>query len=316
VRIHISTPIDEAPHIVALFRDALPGAHVRLVDGAAADLGEGEHGDEQADYIVTGYRNATLFERERSMKAIFAFSAGVGHLLSLPDLPRAVPLIRLEDAGMAGQMIRYVLAATLRFAQGFDRYARQQRAHAWRQRAPRAPHDVRVGVLGLGTIGSAIAQALAAQGFAVRGYARTPKTLAGVRCMAGGDFDAFLNGLEVLVNIVPLTPATEGILNRRTLSQLADGAHLINIARGAHLVESDLIALLDSGKLSGATLDVFRDEPLPEDHPFWDRPDVAITPHVAGVTLAIAAVAQIAGKIRRLEQGLPVTGVVDLERGY
>jgi glyoxylate/hydroxypyruvate reductase len=315
VRIHISTPIDEAPRIVALFKDALPGAHVRLVDGAAYE-NEGGRESEQADYVVTGYRNATLFARERSMKAIFAFSAGVAHLLSLPDLPRSVPLIRLEDAGMAGQMVRYVLAATLRFAQGFDRYARQQRAHAWRQRAPRAPVDVRVGVLGLGAIGSAIAQALVAQGFAVRGYARTPKTTAGVRCMAGDDFDAFLDCLDVLVNIVPLTPATDGILNRRTLSQLADGAHVINIARGAHLIESDLIALLDAGKLSGATLDVFRDEPLPEDHPFWDRSDIAITPHVAGVTLPIEAVAQIVGKIRRLEQGLPVTGVVDPQRGY
>jgi glyoxylate/hydroxypyruvate reductase A len=140
--------------------------------------------------------------------------------------------------------------------------------------------------------------------------------MAGVQCLSGRDFDAFLKGLDVLVNVVPLTPATDGILNRQTLSRLADGAHVINVARGRHLVESDLIALLDSGKLSGATLDVFLDEPLPEDHPFWDRADIAITPHVAGVTLPIEAVAQIAGKIRRLEQGLPVTGVVDLERGY
>ena len=294
---------------MALFREALPGAGVRLVDGSVAERRE------QADYVVTGYRNAALFSSERNMKAIFAFSAGVGHLLALSNLPRDVPLIRLEDAGMAGQMVRYVLAAVLRFSQRLDRYAIQQREHTWHQFSQRAPEDVDVGVLGLGAIGCAIARALAAQRFAVRGFARTPKSIDGVRCMHG-DLDAFMTGLDLLVNVVPLTADTEGILNRRTLSPLANGAHLINIARGGHLVEEDLLALLDQGKLSGATLDVFRDEPLPSDHPFWSRREIAITPHVSGVTLPDEAVAQIAEKIRRLERGLPVTGIVDRARGY
>jgi glyoxylate/hydroxypyruvate reductase A len=237
--------------------------------------------------------------------------------LSLPNLPRDVPLIRLEDAGMADQMIRYVLAATLRFAQRLDVYARQQRDGAWRQLAPRAPQEVEVGVLGLGVIGSAIAQALAGQGFAVRGFSRTRKAVGGVRCICGdAGLDEFLSGLDVLVSILPLTAQNVGILDRRALSLLRDGAHLINIGRGAHLVEADLLALLDAGKLSGATLDVFRDEPLPAGHPFWARPEIAITPHISGVTLPDRAVAQIADKIQRLERGLPVSGVVDRERGY
>ena len=313
MRIHISTPLDDAPRIVTLFERALPAAQVGLVDGSIVT----ERDPAQADYVVTGYRNATLFYRERRMKAIFAFSVGVGHLLSLPNLPRDVPLIRLEDAGMAGQMIRYVLAASLRFAQCFDVYARQQRDHAWHQLAPRAPHEIEIGVLGLGVIGGAIARALVAQGFVVRGFSRTPKAVAGVRCICGeARLDEFLRGLDVLVSILPLTADNVGILDRRTLSLLADGAHLINIGRGAHLVDDDLLALLAEGKLSGATLDVFRDEPLAADHPFWARPEIALTPHISGVTLPDQAVAQIADKIQRIERGLPVTGVVDRARGY
>jgi glyoxylate/hydroxypyruvate reductase A len=313
MRIHISTPIDDASRIVSLFQHALPAAQVGLVDGSVVT----ERDPAQADYVVTGYRNAALFYRERRMKAIFAFSVGVGHLLSLPNLPRDVPLIRLEDAGMADQMIRYVLAATFRFAQRLDVYANQQRDLAWRQLAPRAPQEIEVGVLGLGVIGSAIARALVAQGFAVRGFSRTPKSVGAVHSICGDTrLDEFLAGLDVLVSILPLTAQNVGILNRRTLALLRDGAHVINIGRGAHLVEADLLALLAAGKLSGATLDVFHDEPLAADHPFWSRPEIAITPHISGVTLPDRAVVQIADKIQRLERGLPVTGVVDRVRGY
>jgi len=313
MRIHISTPIDEASRIAALFSDALPTAQVGLVDGTTV----GGDDPAQADYVVTGYRNVALFHRERRMKAIFAFSAGVGHLLSLSNLPRDVPLIRLEDAGMAAQMVRYALAAALRFAQRLDVYAQQQRERVWRQLPPRSPGSIQVGVLGLGAIGAAIARALAEQGFAVRGFSRTAKSIGGVRCISGDTrLGEFLTGLDLLVNMLPLTAQTRGILNRANLSRLANGAHLVNIARGAHLVDADLLGLLDEGRLGGATLDVFHDEPLPADHPFWGRPGIAITPHVSGVTMPEEAVAQIAEKIMRLERGLPVTGVVDRERGY
>jgi glyoxylate/hydroxypyruvate reductase A len=214
-------------------------------------------------------------------------------------------------------MVRYVVAAALRVAGRFDVYARQQQRRVWEQHAPRPPGAMTAGVLGLGMIGAAIAQALAAQGFRVRGHARTPKTLDGVDCHAGdAGLHAFLAGLDLLVAVVPLTPATRGMLNRRTLALLAAGAHLINVGRGAIVRDADLLALLDEGKLSGATLDVFDREPLPVEHPYWSRPDVTVTPHISGTTLAHEAVAQIAAKIRRLEQGLPVTGVVDRERGY
>jgi glyoxylate/hydroxypyruvate reductase A len=210
-----------------------------------------------------------------------------------------------------------VLAAALRFAQRFDVYVRQQRDALWEQHEPRAPASIRVGVMGLGIIGAQVASALSDQGFTVRGYARSAKDLNGVTIYAGdARLDAFLDDLEFLVCVLPATPATEGILNRAALSRLADGAHVVNIGRGTALVDEDLVALVASGRLGGATLDVFREEPLPADHPFWRCPGIVVTPHISGLTVPGAAITQIADKIMRLERGEPVSGVVAFERGY
>jgi glyoxylate/hydroxypyruvate reductase len=313
MRVVLSLPADADACWLELLRAALPGAQVspRLwgqpVDSDAIP----------ADYVVAYGRCDTLFSEQRRMKAIFTLSAGVGHLLSLPNVPRDVPLIRLEDAGMAEQMIRYVLAAALRYLQRLDAYARQQRDAHWEQYDPRSPSSVNAGVMGLGVIGSQVARALAAQGFAVRGHARSTKAVDGVEVFAGESrLDAFLDNLHFLVCILPATPATDGILDSRSLSRLSNDAHVVNIGRGAALVEEDLIALLDNGKLEGATLDVFRKEPLPSDHPFWRRPEIVVTPHISGLSVPDASIAQIAGKIARLERGEPVTGVVAFERGY
>jgi len=313
MRIVLSLPADAESCWLELLRAALPGAQVlsRLwgqpVDPEAIS----------ADYVVAYGRCDTLFDEQRRMKAIFTLSAGVGHLLKMRNLPRDVPVIRLEDAGMAEHMVRYVLAAALRFLQRLDVYARQQRDAHWEQHEPRSPSSIRVGVMGLGAIGAQVARALAAQGFVVRGYARSARNMDGVEVFAGESrFDAFLDDLDFLVCVLPATPATDGILDRRSLSRLADGAHLVNIGRGVSLVEEDLIALLDSGKLGGATLDVLRKEPLPSDHPFWRRPEIVVTPHISGLTVPETAVAQIAGKIARLERGESVTGIGALERGY
>jgi glyoxylate/hydroxypyruvate reductase A len=307
LRIAVSVDADEAAAVVARFAAELPGADVQ--DGRDALPG--------ADYVVVGVRDEMLFERQRAMKAVFGFGAGVNGILALPGLPPHVPLIRLEDAGMAAQMARYVLATALRVLGRLDVYARQQRVGQWRRHPPRAPAEFAVGVLGLGVIGTAIARALVAQGFAVRGHAQTRKAEDGIACHAGAaEFDAFLSALELLVVVVPLTPHTRGIVDARALALLADGAHVLNIGRGPLVVDADLIAALDAGKLGGATLDVFAAEPLPPEHPFWSRDDVAVTPHVSGTTLPGEAIAQIAAKIRRLEQNLPVSGVVERTRGY
>jgi glyoxylate/hydroxypyruvate reductase len=313
MHIVVSLPAGETEPWMSLFAAALPEARVeRHEPGTPA-----RPAAPQADYVVAAYPSDTLFAEQKSPKAVFTVSAGVGHVLRLPDFPCAVPLIRVEDAGMAPQMIRYVLTAAMRLVQRLDTYRRQQHATQWVQHPPRGPAQITAGVMGLGVIGAAIARALVAQGFVVRGHARTPKQIEGVRCHAGDEeFNAFVTGLDLLVNVLPSTPATIGIMNRATLARLADGAHVVNIGRGNALVEEDLLALLDEDKLSGATLDVFRKEPLPPGHPFWQRPEITLTPHISGLTIPDETVAQVAAKMRCLERGERVTGVVDIAQGY
>ncbi|MFO1322658.1 MAG: glyoxylate/hydroxypyruvate reductase A [Burkholderiales bacterium] len=309
----VSLPESEASPWMALFADALPEA---TLDRHEPDRAP-EAAARAADFVVAACPSRTLFAEQPAPRAVFTVSAGVAHVLRIENFPRSVPLVRVEDAGMGAQMIRYVLAAAMQFVLRMPTYRRQQRAAAWEQHPPRSPAQITAGVMGLGVIGGAVARALVAQGFVVRGHARTEKSIAGVRCYAGAaEFDAFLDGLDIVCGVLPHTPETAGLLNRATMSRLADGAHVVNVGRGSLLVDEDLVALLESGKLSGATLDVFREEPLPAGHPFWSRPEITVTPHVSGLTIPEETVAQVAAKIRMLERGLPVTGVVDVARGY
>ncbi|MFO0144271.1 MAG: 2-hydroxyacid dehydrogenase [Betaproteobacteria bacterium] len=276
----------------------------------------------QANVAIVWKPPAALFDEQRRLRLIFNLGAGVDALLALPNLPRDVTLIRLEDAGMAPALGEYVLTAVLRVYRGFDRYAQQQRDARWAPLPLADKRDVTVGVLGLGVIGGAIALRLRDQGFAVRGFARTPKTLPGIDCRHGmlqsldGAFGAFLDGLQVLVSVLPLTDETVGVLNAGSLARLAPGAHLINVGRGGHLVDADVLHLLDRGQLGAATLDVFGMEPLPADHRYWRHPRVLVTPHVSAVTELEPAVAQIADKLAAWQRGAPLGGVVDFARGY
>jgi glyoxylate/hydroxypyruvate reductase A len=214
-------------------------------------------------------------------------------------------------------MAEFVCHALIRHFRELDCYEDDVRHGAWSYRRPRSRADYPVGIMGLGVLGERVAQAVAHFDFPVRGWSRTPKAVPGVQCFAGhGQFDAFLSATRVLVCLLPLTPETHNILNASTLSRLMPGGFVINVARGAHLVDEDLIALLDSGHLAGAALDVFRTEPLPERHPFWRHPKITVTPHTSARTLREESIAQIAGKILALERGEPIAGVVDPQRGY
>ena len=310
MRIALSLPAVHASPWMDLFATALPDATLdRHEPDAPARAGAAP-----ADYAIAAAPSRTFFVEQPSPKAVFTLSAGVRHVLRMPHLP-AVPIVRVEDAGMAPQMVRYAVTAAMRFVQRLDTYRAQQEARTWEQFPPRAPSAVACGVMGLGVMGAAVARALVAEGFVVRGYARGAKSIDGVRCFKG-DLASFLAGLDLLVNVLPSTRETAGMLDRAVLSRLNDGAHFVNIGRGDILVEEDLLALVDEGKLSGATLDVFREEPLPAAHPFWSRPQITITPHVAGLTVPAETVEQIARKIRALERGERVTGVVDPAREY
>lgn len=291
---------------LAGLRAALPGATVR----------EWASGDPPADYAVVWAPPQRFIDEQPRLRALFNIGAGVDALLRL-RLPPGLRVVRLDDAGMAVQMAEYVCHAVIRYFREFDAYEAAQREARWAFRKPRARADFAVGVLGLGVLGTRVAQALQAFEFPVVGYSRTPKALPGVTSFHGEEgLVPFLARSRVLVNLLPLTLATRGILNRTTLGQLPAGAYLINVARGAHVVEEDLLALLDSGHLAGATLDVFATEPLPPEHPFWRHPRVTVTPHTAARTLRDESIAQIAGKIRALERGEPISGVVDPQRGY
>jgi glyoxylate/hydroxypyruvate reductase A len=285
----------------------LPGARISCWPDVPAD----------PDYALVWKPPAGLFESVRPAKAIFNLGAGVDALLAVATLPKDVPVIRLEDAGMAAQMAEYVTQAALRVFREADAYAAQQREGRWKPHPRLAPDEFGIGILGFGVLGSAVAAALAPFGFPLAAWSRSRKAVKGVAAFAGdGELAGFLARTRFLVCLLPSTPATRGLLDRRSLGRLPPGAHVVNVARGDIVVDDDLLALLDSGHLGGATLDVFRVEPLPADHAFWHHPRITLTPHVSGVTTVADSVAQVAAKIGRLERGEAVTGVVDRRRGY
>ncbi len=290
-------------------RAALPGAQVELwAPGASA-----------ADYAVVWAPPQTFFDEQTALQGVFNIGAGVDALMKL-RLPEGVPVVRLDDAGMSVQMAEYVCHAVIRHFREFDGYDADVAEGKWSYRKPRLRADFPVGVMGLGVLGERVALALKQFDFPVLGWSRSAKTIADVQCFAGNDgLNQFLTATRILICLLPLTPETENIMGKNNLMKLLPGAYVINVARGAHLVDDDMIALIDSGHLAGATLDVFRQEPLPAAHPFWQHPKITVTPHTSARTLREESIAQIAGKIQALHQGQPTTsmaGVVDLNKGY
>ena len=291
---------------LAALRVALPQAQVELWSSGAP----------QADYAVVWSAPQQFFDEQRELKAIFSMGAGVDALLKL-RLPPAAALVRLDDAGMAVQMAEYVSHAVIRHYREFDAYEADTRRGQWLQRKPQRRADFPVGVMGLGVLGARVAQCLRQFEFPVRGWSRTPKALEGVTGYAGAEqLHEFLAATRILVCLLPLTDDTQGIMNRDTLSRLLSGGYVINVARGAHLVDEDLLALLDSGHLAGAMLDVFRTEPLPAQHAFWRHPKISLTPHTSARTLRSHSVAQIAAKIESMQGGQSVAGLVNRQQGY
>jgi glyoxylate/hydroxypyruvate reductase A len=287
-------------------RAALPGARVE----------EWHPGAPAADYAVVWHPPQQLLDEQPQLKGIFNAGAGVDALLKL-RLPARALVVRIDDGGMSVQMAEFVCHALIRHFRELDCYEDDVRHGAWSFRRPQLRTDFSVGIMGLGVLGQRVARAVKHFEFPLRGWSRTPKRIEGMECFAGPhEFDAFLAGTRVLVCLLPLTRETENIMNRATLSKLMPQGYVINVARGAHLVEEDLLELLDSGHLAGATLDVFRAEPLPPQHPFWRHPKVTITPHTSARTLRDESIAQIAGKILALQRGETIAGVVDREREY
>ncbi|MCO5723541.1 2-hydroxyacid dehydrogenase [Robiginitalea marina] len=252
-----------------------------------------------------------------NLKGVHGLGAGVDFILEDPDLPTDIPVMRVVDPYLAADMAEFVLAQVMAHLKNLMAYKTQQAAVQWQPKPYRRIPEVTVGIMGLGKLGLAVSKLLLAAGFSVVGWTRESRPETRFPVFAGeGERGAFLKQAQVLVCLLPLTPETRGILNQGLLRELPAGAYLINVARGPLLVEPDLLRVLDEGILSGACLDVFEVEPLPESHPFWGHPLVHMTPHVASVSNPDSVVFQIVENYYRLLQGQPLKNRVSRHRGY
>ena len=258
-----------------------------------------------------------VLNRFPNLACIASLGVGVDHVLNDEKLPAGIPITRIVEPSMAQSMSEYITLAVLSHCRHFDRYRQDQLDKCWQPRVPLLADKIRIGIMGMGQLGSHAANQLSQFGFAIAGWSRTAKHMAMVDGYNGEDgLVPFLNRADILICTLPLTPATDGILNRNVFNHLPEGAYLINVGRGQHLVEQDLMDALDAGRLSGACLDVFREEPLPDSHPFWLHPKIKITPHISSLTHPAAVAPQLVENYRRLEAGQRLVNVVDRKRGY
>jgi glyoxylate/hydroxypyruvate reductase A len=279
--------------------------------------GKDSYRPEEVDYFV-GFRPPHSFLKSLPrLKLVISFGAGVEGFLTDPEFPKSIPLVRFTDPSLAYEMAQYVTMQALiihRRQRAFDALQKQGK---WRQLLPRAMDQTPIGILGLGGIGRKIAERLISEGFPVSGWSKSRKDIEGVKSFAGeSELKPFLKQCHILAAVLPQTPETIDLVNRDFLSELPQGAWIINVARGTLIVDDDLIAMLDNGHLGGAVLDVFRTEPLPPEHPFWRHPKITVTPHVAGITDPRLALAYVENCVRQFEAGEKLADIVDVARGY
>jgi glyoxylate/hydroxypyruvate reductase A len=296
----------EARAWIEPLRAAAPELRVELLDALDPD---------EVDYGAV-WGPAGGLQGCRNLKAIVSLGAGVDHILREPALGH-LPIVRMIDPGLTHAMSEFALLQVLHHHRGMVELGARQRRHEWKQHLAPLAADRTVGIMGLGVLGRDAARHIRAVGFRVTGWSRTARRVPGIRTAAGADaLPRFLARAEILVCLLPLTAETRGIMNAALFARLPKGAAVINLARGAHVIESDLVAALDSGHLSGASLDVFEREPLPRDNPLWSHPKVVVTPHVASLTRIDTGSLFVARAVRSLIAGKRPRGLVDRRRGY
>ncbi|RWU21662.1 glyoxylate/hydroxypyruvate reductase A [Pseudomonas alkylphenolica] len=282
-----------------------------------AVLRPGDDGAQQAEVAVCWFPPAGSLGALANLRLVYSIGSGVDHLAQDTSRDTSVPVCRVVDPDHTQGMSEYVHWGVLHFHRGFDQVIAGNATQRWQRPLQRRAQAFKVGVMGLGAIGAPVAIRLAQAGYDVRGWARTPREIDGVTTFNGASsLPDFLQGLDVLVNLLPLTPATQGVLGREVFQHLAPGAALINCGRGQHLNPADLSQALADGQLRGALLDVFEREPLPADSPLWRTPGVWVTPHMASAASDSCIAQQVAENVSRLTAGLALNNLVDPELGY
>jgi glyoxylate/hydroxypyruvate reductase len=296
-------------HLAQLFRAELPDFEVFTEQPRT--------GDADVPYIVVGRPLPGVIGGVPGLKLVLSLNAGIEHLLASGEVPDHLPIVRLVDDGLALGMAEWVLAQALAWHRNLFLYADLQARIEWSPQPEKLASERKVAVLGAGALGRPVAEHFVRFGFETRIWARSRHDIPGATAFAGKpQLAEAVRGADILVNLLPLTAETANIVDASLLDALADGAFFINGARGGHVVDTDLIAALDSGKLSGAALDVFRIEPLPAEDPLWKHPKVRLSPHVAAPTHQHMAVKEMAANIRRFERGEPLPHLVDRTLGY
>jgi len=276
-----------------------------------------DHPRQDIELALTWAHSPGVLKAYPNLGCISSMGAGVDHLLSDPDLPRDVPIVRLVDDLLVRDMAEYLSLAVLSHFRQFDAYWSYQTKQNWQPLAPLDKKDFKVGIMGFGQLGKAAALRLKAEGFPVLGWKNSPDSHADIKIFHGkNQLPDFLSRTRVLICLLPLTPDTLHILNLETFSMLPRGAYLINVGRGGHLKEEDLITALERGLISGACLDVFETEPLPLGHPFWAHPGIRITPHVSSQTHPGSVAPQVLENLKRLMEGKPLLNPVNKAKGY
>lgn len=271
---------------------------------------------DEIEYLIAWQAPPDLLAALPRLKVLFSSGAGIDHV-DFSTVPAHIPIVRMVEPGIIDGMVEYVSLAVLALHRDFFDYVAAKATRGWDPLEVPPASARSIGVMGLGVLGRAVLDRLAAYGFRLRGWNRSPRDIDGVEIFTGADqLQPFLAGCDILICLLPLTSATKGILNAGLFSALPRGAALINVGRGPHLVNADLLEALDAGQLSRAILDVTDPEPLPPEHPLWLHPRVFLTPHVASMTQPETAAPILLENLRRHQRSEPLMNVIDRTRGY